>query len=78
MTREIFDAKMDELFEENGVIINDDNKCEASSLQYMGLISSIEDEFEIDVPDEFLVMDSLKNVGLFKDMIYELVVEKQG
>ncbi len=72
MSREEFDEKMDKLFEEVGMeVVN--NECEAESFTYMQLISSIEEEFDVELPDQFLVMDSLKNIELFKNMIFELV-----
>ena len=73
MKIEEFNKIMDELFDEAGVEINENNECEADSLTYMALITSIEEEFDVELPDEFLVMDSLKNVELFKSMIYELI-----
>ena len=73
MKREEFNEIMDELFDEAGIEVDENNECEADSLTYMALITSIEEEFDIELPDEFLVMDSLKNIELFKSMIYELL-----
>ena len=73
MEWEEFNDTMNELFEEAGIEINDNNEGEADSLSYMALITSIEDEFDIELPDEFLVLDSLKNLELFKKMIFDLL-----
>ena len=72
MTREEFNEIMDELFEEAGLEI-ENNECEADSITYMALITTIEEELDIELPDEFLVLDSLKNIELFKNMIFDLV-----
>lgn len=73
MTRDEFNEIIDGLFEEAGIEIDGDNECESDSITYMALITSIEEEFEIELPDEFLVLDSLKNIELFKSMIFELL-----
>lgn len=73
MTREMFDDIMNELFEEAGIGIDENNEGEADSLTYMSLITSIEEEFDVQLPDEFLVLESLKNIELFKSMIFELL-----
>ena len=72
MTREEFEERMSVLFEEAGMEVVD-NEIEAESIAYMQLITSIEEEFDIELPDQFLVKESLKNIELFKDMIFELI-----
>ena len=73
MTREEFNETMNELFEEAGIEVDENNECEADSLTYMALITAIEEEFDVELPDEFLVLDSLKNIELFKSMIFDLM-----
>lgn len=73
MTREEFEGVMNNLLEEVGILVDENSEAEADSLTYMALITSIEEEFDIELPDEFLVLDSLKNMELFKNMIFELL-----
>jgi len=72
MNREEFEDIMNDIFEEAGLVI-ENNECEADSFTYMNLITSIEDELDVEIPDEYLVLDSLKNIELFKDIIFGLI-----
>lgn len=77
MSREEFEERMEGLFEEAGMEVTD-NAIEAESIAYMQLITSIEEEFEIELPDQFLVKDSLKNIELFKSLIFELIQRSEA
>ena len=51
MTREEFDNIMNQLFEDVGIGKSGDIGMETDSLTYMSLITSIEDEFDIEFGD---------------------------
>ena len=73
MKKQEFFDKMMEIFEEIGIEYVSGNKVEADSIQYISLVSSVEDRFEISLPDEFLNFSSIQNVDVFLESIFELV-----
>lgn len=73
MDRQEFETKMNELFEECEVEKDETGKLIADSIGYLKLVSSIEDEFDTELPDEFLAYNSLSNEENFLDLIYGLI-----
>lgn len=76
MQKEEFKEKMYQIFEEAGVEAKEKYEIEASSLQYITIITCIEDEFEIELPDEFLAYNGLQNPEEFIDRVYTLKYKK--
>lgn len=76
MDRSEFESKIMEILEEAGISYKEKYELEASSLQYIMVISGIEEEFEIDLPDEFFAYNAISNMDLFMDMVYDLVQNK--
>ena len=77
MTKKEFDDRIKEIFEEAGVLVKDACEIEASSLQYIMVVTTIEEEFGIELPDEFLAFSAVQNMQEFIDRVYELVSEKR-
>lgn len=75
MNKEEFRDRIMELFDEAGITIRDHNELEAESLQYIEFVSAVEDEFEVDLPDEFMAFSAIRNIDVFIDSIYELLEE---
>lgn len=73
MERKAFERKMEEILEEAGIVYKEEVELEASSLQYIMVISAIEEEFDIELPDEFFAYNAISNKDSFMDSIYELV-----
>lgn len=73
MNKEEFRSRVFDIFEEAGITVRDNNELEAESLQYIEFVSAVEEEFEIDLPDEFLAFSAIKNIELFIDSIYEYI-----
>lgn len=72
MNQEIME-KVIEILESNGIEINDQQELvELTSLQYISSLVCMEDIFNMEFPDEFLVMDSTPNIESFVS-----VIEKQ-
>ena len=76
MNREEFTKKMDEVFEQVGITVQKGAKLEADSLQYVYLISSIEETFDVTLPDEFLTFSSVNNTDAFLDLLYDTISKK--
>ncbi|MCM1568226.1 MAG: phosphopantetheine-binding protein [Roseburia sp.] len=72
MDKEEFRSRMYEIFEETGIAVRERYDLEADSLQYVILISTIEETFDIELPDEFLIFSAVQNTELFIDSVYEL------
>lgn len=73
MTRESFQKRMYEIFEEAGVEVKEKYEIEADSLQYIMIISAIEEEFDLELPDEFLAYNGLQNPKEFVERVFELI-----
>lgn len=73
MSKKEFEDKMYQILEDVGIEVKEKFELEADSLQYITLISTIEEIFEIELPDEFLEFSVIQNVESFIDSVYELV-----
>lgn len=60
-----------ECIEENGIVVLEDGSLQMDSLNFIGMIVSIETTFSIEIPDDLLVADTLSSF----DGIYH-VLEK--
>lgn len=64
-------------FERSGIYINVDDldsQLQIDSIEFISLIVSIEEEYEIIIPDEYLIFDRLNTVRKF----YELIIQLKG
>ena len=62
--------------EENGVTVNSQgNLMEVNSLSFISTIVDIEQEFDIEIPDEYLLVNVLSNIEQINAII-ELQVNK--
>lgn len=73
MKKDDFVCKMKELFGDAGIDYIPGERIIADSIQYIMLISSIEENFGILLPDEFMNYSAIQNMDVFLDSIYELV-----
>ena len=69
--------RLEKVFNENGLTIDLDNQSsilELDSLQIISLFVSIEDEFNMEIPDEFLTREVLSSFNDF----YEILLNNIG
>lgn len=69
------ETKLINIFEDTGIIIDKDSKKEnlnLDSLHYISIICEIENEFDIEIPDEMLSNNPLETFSDFENMIEEL------
>lgn len=52
-------------FDEQGNLILDD----IDSIEFVNLIIAMEEEFEVEIPDEFLIIDSIASIGAIESIL---------
>ena len=66
--------KLSAIFDENGINVIDPNApLELDSMQFISIIVSIEDTFQIEVPDNYLSEDQLVNFNDFLAMVESVI-----
>ena len=68
--------RLEKIFNENGLTIDLDNQSsilELDSLQIISLFVSIEDEFNMEIPDEFLTREVLSSFNDFYEMLLNIL-----
>ena len=68
--------RLEKVFNENGLTIDFDNQSsilELDSLQIISLFVSIEDEFNMEIPDEFLTREVLSSFNDFYEMLLNIL-----
>ena len=68
--------RLEKVFNENGLPIDLDNQSsilELYSLQIISLFVSIEDEFNMEIPDEFLTREVLSSFNDFYEMLLNIL-----
>ena len=66
--------RLEKVFNENGLTIDLDNQIlELDSLQIISLFVSIEDEFNMEIPDEFLTREVLSSFNDFYEMLLNIL-----
>ena len=68
--------RLEKVFNENGLTIDLDNQSsilELDSLQIISLFVSIEDEFNMEIPDEFLTREVLSSFYDFYEMLLNIL-----
>ena len=68
--------RLEKVFNENGLTIDLDNQSsilELDSLQIISLFVSIEDEFNMEIPDEFLTREVLSSFHDFYEMLLNIL-----
>ena len=68
--------RLEKVFNENGLTIYLDNQSsilELDSLQIISLFVSIEDEFNMEIPDEFLTREVLSSFNDFYEMLLNIL-----
>lgn len=75
----MYREKLMEIFSKIGVLISDtdiDEEIKLDSIQHISVIVEIEDEFNIDVDDDYLVRGKLRTLGDYEKMIEESLIVK--
>lgn len=58
------EARVIEIVEENGIEIDDEGKFDnVDSIKFISMLVSIEQEFNIEIPDDFLLLDNILNIS---------------
>lgn len=68
--------RLEKVFNENGLTIDLDNQSsilELDSLQIISLFVSIGDEFNMEIPDEFLTREVLSSFNDFYEMLLNIL-----
>ena len=68
--------RLEKVFNENGLTIDLDNQSsilELDSLQIISLFVSIEDEFNMEIPDEFFTREVLSSFNDFYEMLLNIL-----
>ena len=68
--------RLEKVFNENGLTIDFDNQSsilELDSLQIISLFVSFEDEFNMEIPDEFLTREVLSSFNDFYEMLLNIL-----
>lgn len=68
--------RLEKVFNENGLTIDLDNQSsilELDSLQIISLFVSIEDEFNMEIPDDFLTREVLSSFNDFYEMLLNIL-----
>lgn len=68
--------RLEKVFNENGLTIDLDNQSsilELDSLQIISLFVSIENEFNMEIPDEFLTREVLSSFNDFYEMLLNIL-----
>ena len=68
--------RLEKVFNENGLTIDLDNQSsilELDTLQIISLFVSIEDEFNMEIPDEFLTREVLSSFNDFYEMLLNIL-----
>lgn len=70
--------KIINVFERVGIYVNEndfDNQLEIDSIEFVSLVVTIEEEFDIIIPEEYLIFDKLNTVNQFVVLIDELTAK---
>jgi acyl carrier protein len=67
------EERIRECIENNGVLINDDGTFEEiDSLRFVSTIVALEEEFDIEIPDEYLTFDTMSSLENIKTIVLNL------
>lgn len=82
MLREIVDNRLMAIFNENGIFIDDKNMLLQDffpdSLVFVSIIVGIEEEFELELPDEMLLIENLGTFNTLLERVSTLVDYKEA
>ena len=72
----ILHEKLKMVFSDNGYVIYDEaveDQLEIDSLQFLSIMCDIESQFDIEIPDEFLVADNLDTYNDVVKMVEDIL-----
>ncbi len=72
----ILHEKLKTVFSDNGYVIYDEaveDQLEIDSLQFLSIMCDIESQFDIEIPDEFLVADNLDTYNDVVKMVEDIL-----
>lgn len=63
------------ILEENGIYVSDDwdEELEFDSITFISTIVCLEDEFNIEIPDDFLLFENFKTFRLYMENIAQIL-----
>ena len=69
--------KITKILEENGIYVSDDwdEKLEFDSITFISTIVCLEEEFNIEIPDDFLLFENFKTFRLYIENIAQILSE---
>ena len=73
------EERLNRIISENGNDIASNNineKLDIDSITFVSLIVEIENEFDIEIPDDYLLIEKLGTYSQFLDMIIDLLEKK--
>ena len=67
--------KIIEILEDNGIYVSDDwdEELEFDSITFISTIVCLEEELNIEIPDNFLLFDNFKTLRLYIDNVYKIL-----
>jgi acyl carrier protein len=72
-----WNERIKECIESNGIVINDDGTFdELDSIKFISSIVNIEQEFDIEIPDEYLLIETMSSFENIKTIICEVLQSK--
>lgn len=74
MNKEYIKEKLTSIMSQNGLcLLNEEELLEIDSVQFITIILDIEEAFQIEIPDDKLIIDELKSLDDFCNLIYSLL-----
>ncbi|NLC19991.1 MAG: acyl carrier protein [Clostridiales bacterium] len=74
MDKEYIKEKLTSIMSQNGLcLLNEEELLEIDSVQFITIILDIEEAFQIEIPDDKLIIDELKSLDDFCNLIYSLL-----
>lgn len=67
--------KIIKILEENGIYVSDDwdEELEFDSITFISTIVCLEEEFNIEIPDDFLLFENFKTFRLYIDNLHKIL-----
>jgi len=74
MDKEYIKEKLTSIMSQNGLcLLNEEELLEIDSVKFITIILDIEEAFQIEIPDDKLIIDELKSLDDFCNLIYSLL-----
>ncbi len=75
----VLEERIKKCLEEGGVVLSEDGKFEEiNSINFIDCIISLEDEFNIQIPDEYLLVEFLSDLQTTVNLVSSLISNKSN